>query len=201
MSATLLSTAYFPNIEWLAHFVQGQTVWIEAHENFQKQTYRSRAHIAGPQGIQVLNVPVNKSVKGIQECRVSYSENWTKDHLKAIESAYAKSPYYEVLMPDLAAVLTAQPETLWELNSRILDLLLYWLDLPKAWKPTTAYQVDFPGKDLRSMSPKGVQIFTNTEYHQVFFSKNGFQNNLSALDLLFNLGRSSWDYLNEQQLK
>jgi hypothetical protein len=201
MSSTLLSIAYLPNIEWLAHFIQGKEIWIEAHETFQKQTYRSRALISGPQGIQVLNVPVQKQFKGIRECTVSYAENWTKDHLKAIESAYAKSPFYEVLMPDLANILNAKPQTLWELNTRILELVLYWLDHPSTWKATKAYQTDFVGTDLRQLSPKGTQTFTNTEYHQVFFSKNGFQNNLSALDLLFNLGRSSWDYLNEQQLK
>lgn len=201
MSSILLSIAYLPNIEWLANYIQGKEVWLEAYENFQKQTYRSRTLISGPQGIQVLNVPVQKQFKGIRECTVSYAENWTKDHLKAIESAYAKSPFFEVLMPDLATILNDQPKTLWELNTRILDLMLHWLDVPTDWKPTSNYQLDFNGNDLRGLSPKAPLSFTNTEYHQVFFSKNGFQNNLSALDLLFNLGRSSWDYLNEQQLK
>ena len=33
------------------------------------------------------------------------------------------------------------------------------------------------------------------QYHQVFQSKHGFINNLSVLDLLFNLGPQSLEYL------
>lgn len=35
----------------------------------------------------------------------------------------------------------------------------------------------------------------NPQYHQVFHSKHGFINNLSVLDLLFNLGPQSLEYL------
>jgi hypothetical protein len=37
-------------------------------------------------------------------------------------------------------------------------------------------------------------------YTQVFEEKNGFLNNLSILDLLFNEGRFALDYLKKQQL-
>ena len=88
MSGVVLSTAYFPPIEWMAHYVQQNSITLEGQEFYQKQTYRSRALIAGPNGTQILNVPVKRKVREIQDCLISYEEDWVKDHVKALESAY-----------------------------------------------------------------------------------------------------------------
>ena len=63
----LLSTAYFPPIEWMAYAVQSNGVVLEANEYFQKQTYRSRTHIAGSNGVQKLSAPVERKYNAIQE--------------------------------------------------------------------------------------------------------------------------------------
>jgi len=54
---TLLSTAYFPPVIWVAYAVQSEELLLESQENFQKQSYRSRMDIAGPNGKQTLSVP------------------------------------------------------------------------------------------------------------------------------------------------
>ena len=87
MSGVVLSTAYFPPIEWMAHYVQRNSITLEGYELYQKQTYRSRALIAGPNGTQILNVPVKRKVREIQQSLISYEEDWVKDHIKALESA------------------------------------------------------------------------------------------------------------------
>ena len=192
----LLSTAYFPPIEWMAQAVQSSGVVLEAHEHFQKQTYRSRTHIAGPNGMQRLSVPVERKSKEIKSIRISYSENWVKDHSKAIESAYANAPYFEVLYPDVKALLSQQFETLWELNTASIALFLQWLELELLKEETSEYS-DYTGmSDYRNLHPKQSSEMNFPMYGQVFQHKIGFKNNLSALDLFFNLGRSSWDYLN-----
>jgi len=200
MSGVVLSTAYFPPIEWMAHYVQQNSVTLEAHEFYQKQTYRSRALIAGPNGTQILNVPVKRKVREIQHSLISYDEDWGKDHLKALESAYAKSPFYEVLMPDIAALLKEKPTSLWELNLGTLALFERWLDVDRKWELSKRFELEARGLDLRNLSPKMESTLGFAPYPQVFQEKNGFQNNLSALDLFFNLGRSSWDYLTELEL-
>ncbi len=200
MSGVVLSTAYFPPIEWMAHYVQQNSIALESHEFYQKQTYRSRALIAGPNGTQILNVPVKRKVREIQHSLISYEEDWVKDHVKALESAYAKSPFYEVLMPDIVALLRENRTTLWELNLGTLELFERWLDVDRKWELSERYELEARGLDLRNLSPKLPSSLEFTEYPQVFKDKNGFQNNLSALDLFFNLGRSSWDYLTELEL-
>lgn len=192
----LLSTAYFPPIEWMAQAVQSSGIVLEANEHFQKQSYRSRMHIAGPNGMQRLSVPVERKSKEIRNIRISYSENWSKDHLKALESAYANAPYFEVLFPDVKALLQERFETLWELNSASIALFSQWLELELVKDETFEYVAITGNKDLRDIRPKTQSNMNFPSYGQVFQHKIGFQNNLSALDLFFNLGRSSWDYLN-----
>lgn len=192
----LLSTAYFPPIEWMAQAVQSSGIVLEANEHFQKQSYRSRMHIAGPNGMQRLSVPVERKSKEIRNIRISYSENWSKDHLKALESAYANAPYFEVLFPDVKALLQERFETLWELNSASIALFSQWLEIELVKDETFEYVAITGNKDLRDIHPKTQSNMNFPSYGQVFQHKIGFQNNLSALDLFFNLGRSSWDYLN-----
>lgn len=191
----LLSTAYFPPIEWMAYAVQSNGVMLEANEHFQKQSYRSRMHIAGPNGIQRLSVPVERKSKEIKSIRISYSENWSKDHIKAIESAYANAPYFEVLYPDIKTLLNQRFVTLWELNAASIALFSQWLEIDLLKQETSEYVVVTGMKDLRGIHPKTQTDMNFSSYGQVFQHKIGFQNNLSALDLFFNLGRSSWDYL------
>jgi hypothetical protein len=200
MSRVVLSTAYFPPIEWMAHYVQQNSITLEGHEFYQKQTYRSRAVIAGPNGSLILNVPVKRKVREIQHSLISYEEDWVKDHVKALESAYAKSPFYEMLMPDVVALLREKRMTLWELNLGTLEIFERWLDMDRKWELSERFELEARGIDLRNLSPKAKSTLDFVLYTQVFQEKIGFQNNLSALDLFFNLGRSSWDYLTELEL-
>jgi hypothetical protein len=191
----LLSTAYFPPIEWMAHAVQSNGIILEAHEYFQKQSYRSRMHISGPNGMQRLSVPVERKSKEIKSIRISYSENWSKDHLKAVESAYANAPYFDVLFPDVQALLQQRYETLWELNTACIALFSQWLELELVKAETSEYAAETGINDHRGIQPKAESTMNFPSYGQVFQHKIGFKNNLSALDLFFNLGRSSWGYL------
>ena len=45
-----LSTAYLPPVQWFAKLLRYDKVYVEQYENYQKQTYRNRCVIAGPNG-------------------------------------------------------------------------------------------------------------------------------------------------------
>ena len=196
-----LSTAYFPPIEWLSYVVQSGVWALEAHEHFQKQSFRSRMLIHGPNGVQFLSVPIDRGVKDITCTKISYSENWVKDHLKAIETAYANAPYFEVLFEDVRGLLSKKYATLWELNAATINLFMEWMELPKSIVTTVGFQNTTSNIDARAIHPKLLTEVIFPEYHQVFKHKNGFAHNLSGLDLFFNLGRGSWDYLHELKLQ
>ena len=64
MNSILIEAQFFPSIEYLTRCVQADLVVIEAHEHFQKGSYRNRCHIAGANGIQVLSVPLRREKDG-----------------------------------------------------------------------------------------------------------------------------------------
>ena len=95
MTQKLFSIAYFPPIDYLLEMKTADTVLVEAHENYQKQSYRNRATILTGNGLHDLIIPiVRNSEKQIKEIRIDYSMAWQRNHWKTIESAYNNSPYF-----------------------------------------------------------------------------------------------------------
>lgn len=161
---------------------------MEAHENFQKRSWRNRCRIGGVNGEQTLTVPLVKGKNAgvpIREVRISYDEDWVRHHERAIRTAYGRAPYYDFYAEELLAVLHERPVTLWQLNH---DLLLCALDLlqwPVRPEPTTAFVPPAaegylrPGADATPPLPP---------YPQVFSDRFGYRSGLSVLDALFCLG-------------
>ena len=80
----LLSTTYFGPIQWYTKLCRcmGQTVYIEACETFQKQSYRNRCVIASPAGTQALTIPVTHHGGGrlTRDTVISDHGNWRHLH-------------------------------------------------------------------------------------------------------------------------
>ena len=73
------------------------TIVIEKHENFVKQTYRNRCDIVTANGKLSLSIPLIKQADKelISDKKISYAEDWRKQHWRTIVSAYKNSPYFE----------------------------------------------------------------------------------------------------------
>ncbi len=202
----LLSSYYFPPVQYFAKILQHKNIYIEAHENFNKQTYRNRCRILGANGIQPLVFPVQKGKAlktKIRDLKIDYSENWQRQHLLSIQSAYNHSPFFEFYIDDLMPFFTKKFEYVLDFNTEILQKILSLLDIELSVSFTSAFVL--PKKthfvDYRyTMHPKNKnkQIdkrFVCEKYYQVFNEKYSFQPNLSILDLLFNLGTETEMYL------
>ena len=207
----LLSTAYFPPVSWLAlaarDFRPGfspAVIGLEACENYQKQSYRNRCYILAGDGVQMLQVPV---VHGdswlISDVRVDYSTPWVVRTQRALDTAYETAAYYEYYRDELFALLDAQPETLWELNLRALRFLMEKTGVACTLEPTKAFIApDTQADDYRySLHPKRPdtvleELGLDKPYYQVFQDRmGGFTQKLSCLDLLFNEGPDSINWL------
>ena len=58
----VLPTSFFGPVSWYEPLARAtEPVYIEAHENFQKQTLRTRCRIATANGVQTLTVSVSGS--------------------------------------------------------------------------------------------------------------------------------------------
>ena len=195
----LLSTAYFPPIEYMHYILSGNQICIEAHENFSKQTYRNRCTIVTANGALDLSVPLinegNKTL--ITEKKISYSEPWQVKHWRAIESAYNSSPYFEFFEEEIKSVILKEHEFLFELNKQSLQSILNILRVKVDIACTTEYLIVPQNTiDIRSsISPKEKSRNNLPAYYQPFSVRNGFIANASMLDLLFNEGLGASSYL------
>ena len=181
----LIHPTYFPSISHYIAMIQADSVTFEMEDNFQKQTNRNRMYIYSPNGIQLLNVPIKHSIDKHQkykDVRIENDFGWQKNHFKSLEAAYRTSPFFEYF------------EELFELVNSSLGIKIDAQKTTEYFHDVTEY-IDF--RSLVNGKKDGTQI---EEYTQVFGDKQGFINNLSILDLLFNEGRYAEDYLRNQQL-
>ncbi|HKJ41719.1 MAG TPA: WbqC family protein [Sunxiuqinia sp.] len=201
----LLNTACFPPVQYLTKFLMHDTVWIEAEENFIKQTYRNRTVILAANGPEPLIIPIEKGrsrKQKIRDLKISYDTNWQHIHWQAIISAYQSSPFFEILQDEFKPFFSKRYSYLLDFNQQILQTILDILEL----KPTiqlTEYFETVPEDCLKfrdAIHPKPQKAlpdpsFKPQEYTQVFDDKFDFVPNLSCLDLLFNCGPESYEVL------
>ena len=186
--------------------LQANNILIEKHETYKKQTYRNRYLIAGPNGIQPLTIPVDKN--GLKNCpitdvKISYDNNWQKLHWKSWETAYNSSPFFLYYKDDFKKIFDKKHNYLLDLNTEMLELILDLTETEITIGFTSDFQKKYEGyKDYREIISPKVPPLTSSfpEYYQVFSEKYGFLGNLSVIDLLFNLGNESGDYLSKLAL-
>ena len=205
-NAVVLSTSYFPPIQYFSKLVNYSKILIDIHETYSKQSYRNRCVILSSNGPLSLTVPVirpNGNHTLIKDTRVDYSTNWQKNHWKAIESAYRNSIYFDFVADCITPFFERHENFLVDLNLKTVLELLNFLGISRKIDITDSYIHQYPliVDDFRKqIHPKSRfqrddPSFTTKPYYQVFSSKFGFTANLSMLDLLFNEGLSSVDYL------
>jgi hypothetical protein len=176
-------------------------VLIEKQEGYAKQTFRNRCNIYGPNGKQALVIPVNrKNNTIITDVRIDYSSNWNKIHWKSIESAYNKSPFFIYYADYFIPFYSKKYTFLFDLNTELILLVLKLLRSETDLLFTKEFnRIYNDKKDYRNnISPKSKSFLsdvTNGYYHQVFNEKHGFLSDLSIIDLLFNRGNLSKEYL------
>lgn len=194
----VLSTAYLPPVSYFKKIAGRESILIEAHEHFVKQTYRNRCRIYGANGVQDLSIPlVNTHQKIlISQKRISYKQNWQTQHWRSIESAYRNSPYFIYYADELKPFFENKFEYLLEFNTELLKVLLKLLKIKVEIQFTKAFEAETAGDYRNSITPKIIPDTTLfNPYHQVFSEKHGFKADLSIVDLLFNKGPDAADHL------
>ena len=190
-------------------------VYIEACENYQKQSYRNRCRFYAADGVQALSYPIihdgGTHKLPISEIRIDWSTPWLQQHERAIISAYRTSAYFEYYQDELFAILESRPEKLLDLNMALLRFFIEKTGLAIDLRTTADFSRDgvlsspdgaaVVCEDLReAIHPKRPDTILEDlklakPYFQVFASKHGFKSNLSIIDLLFNEGPDSIVYL------
>lgn len=192
---------YLPPVEY---FVKLNTykagLLVEKEEHFPKQTYRNRANIYSPDGVLALTVPVVKGSKNhtvTKDVKISYEFNWQRLHWLSLQACYRRSAYFEFYEDDIAPFYQNKFEYLFDYNEQLLQFILKAIKLKVDISYTKSYEACYPElADFRSsITPKKESDIDQKPYFQVFEERQGFQKNLSIVDLLFNQGPHAINYL------
>lgn len=197
----LVTTAYLPPASYMAEVLRTDEVVIEVTETYQKQTLRNHCAIYGPNGRQILSIPVVK-VNGnhtrTKDIRISEHQPWQRIHWRSITTAYNNSPFFLFYQDLLAPFYEKKFNFLVDWNMELLILMLRILKVERHISMTSTYEPS-PERisDLRwKLNQENKVIPANIQrYTQVFESRHGFIIDLSVIDLVFNLGPEANDYI------
>lgn len=180
----------------ISYWITAQKAENRAHcvnHTFQKQSALSQFEIVASNGRQKLSVPtIKKTRKGAySEVCIDYGNNWQAEHWRSIEIAYLKSPFYLYYGYKIEAIFKTKYTYLIELNTALAIEIYKCLKMDKTIsidKETPVYYAETKKQE-------------HAIYPQVFDTKIPFEDNLSILDLLFNLGPETHEYLMQSLYK
>ena len=222
---SLLSTAYFPPIEYFAAIANSNRAEIDRGEMYQKQSYRTRCHINGANGLLVLTLPVLRSSlkeEGASshklptaDLKIDYSKPWLIQHKRALEAAYMSSPFFEYYMDDIYSILCSGEESLLAMNTALTIKIAELIGIET---PITLSNGEFIIPGSEELAQKGITDFRESihpkkkstlladlklekPYWQVFTNKQGFVPNLTILDLLCNEGPNAISFLESESYR
>lgn len=205
----LLQSMYWGPVHYYTKVYNASALIIEQHDHYAKQTYRNRCDIVSANGKMSLTVPVEKRKNPktpVKDIRLFSEYSWQRVHIKSLETAYNSTPFFEYYFDDVLPVLTKKWDFLIDLNAATLEALFFMLDKRIPFSLSKSYEVEPESLDLRNtILPKNDAYkndadFSPKPYYQVFSDKYGFLENLSILDLLFNMGPETIDVLRASNL-
>lgn len=201
MNQHILSTAYAPPVHYFASLMQAETVLIEMHENYQKQSFRNRCNILSSTGMQALSIPViHDKHQVITDIQINYREAWQRQHWRSIQTCYTSSPFYLFYADQFEALYNRQETFLLDWNLALLDVFSKAFSIQKPIGQTEKWLSNYPSDtvDLRNkIHPKKEALAVIPNYQTVFDAFEVDLPYLSAFDLLFNLGPAAHDYLSK----
>lgn len=188
----LIELHYLPSIAWFSATQPFDTIVLEKHEHFVKQSYRSRCRIVTSQGVQDLTVPLTgkHGKTTITDIKIDHTQKWVNNHWRSIVSAYNNAPFFEYYSDALHNTLYKEHKFLYDLNLELLTICRKWLKLSNPITETMAYEKIPPDgiADLRNLvnakkTASYENFFQPVPYQQVF--GHTFAENMSVIDLIF----------------
>ena len=197
----IIHPTYFPNIFSFKTIINSTNILFEINDHYVKQTLRNRTSIHAANGKLNLSVPVKFSStkkEKYKDIRICYDSNWQKIHLKSIESAYKNSPFYDFFEDYFINFYNKKEKFLVDLNFSSIRLIFEILEKELNCNFTNEYLEKYVDlTDYRSLltNKNFNEKVDFKNYTQVFQEKNGFIENLSSIDLIFNKGLDFEDFI------
>ncbi len=206
MSTLLIEPVYAGPVSFYKAILSVENVVFDIHSHFEKRSYRNRCEILGANGILRLSIPLEKGKDQqkqiLKDIRISYAENWQKDHWTSLVSAYRRAPFFEYYESVFHPFYEKKMEFLTDFNVKYFEAINAVLKRKIDYSFSEAFiqPGEFTGKDLRNKFSSQKKEKT-APYLQVFADRHAFAPDLSLLDVLFNLGTRSGAYLDKSDLQ
>ena len=192
----VLEPTYFPPISHWKHISSNNLQW-SIKSRYNKQTLTNRTYIDSSNGELMLTVPIKHSGKNVprkfSEIKIDNSSNWKKTHYKSIKICYQSSPFFEFYEDDISFFYESDYEYLHQLNFASINLVCKWINLEMPKENFNIEEKEFINLIYLS-NTKRTRELLEKKYTQTFQVSNGFINDLSILDLIFNCGPDSKNY-------
>ena len=198
-----IESQYFMNIISYSTLLKSNHIDFSICDSFRKMSFRNRCVISTANGLLSLTVPIlgGRSVRSsFKATRIDHSAFWQERHWRSISSAYGNSPWFFHYGDSLELLFRRKETFLADWNMASFE----WLNdavgasLSVGNAPDEVESVFWDLRD--SIRPNNFQdpdLGPFPTYPQVFEEKIGFQPNLSMLDLVLNMGKSTLDILSK----
>ena len=150
-----------------------------------------RSSIADTAGVRTLTVPVSRPEGGFLSGKLSWDDisvsdhgRWWDVHIHALETAYARTPYFEFYIDRFRPLFSPEQKTITELVLEADAIIRRTLGIDIA--VTTDIHPDSVADDFRHTD--FAQLQAPCPYWQLRADTLGFLPSLSILDLIFNIG-------------
>lgn len=184
--------------------------------------------IKAPEGARMLSVPLAQKKVPIKDVTILNDNRWNKKHWSSLHTCYARAPYWKDYKDLFMSVYDSPDNLLAELNLRLIQIIRKILNIDTPMVLSSAISgvtgkkgtkiinicghfgadVCLSGTGARDYNDEEefrrnnlrlvYQEFENPQYPQLW---GEFIPNLSAVDLIFNCGPASADFLPRQLIK
>ena len=186
----------FAPVSWYVLYAD-ENFCLAQDEYFQKQTYRNRFDILTGNGVQTLTIPVESTGgerKLLRDIRISPEYNGKKT-LQAIRSAYGNSAMYDFIEQELEELFLKEEKFLFDFNMRSHNWVCRWYPKVVDQRSTESKVVSQRSTESKVLDERwkmrGTRPVELKSYPQVFADRFPFEKDLSILDAIFNLGKTS----------
>lgn len=195
---SVFSLYYAAPISFYSHLIQKEHITFDLGEHFRKGSYRNRCCIAGANGKLTLSIQLKKGKNQstpMKDVRICYDHPWQKNHWDSLCSAYRRSPFFEYYEDEFSGFYKNNYEKLADFNLSIHETIMRLLRADV--KTSLSENYILPSDDWSDYRKlyETQNHYPTPRYLQVFEDRNGFLEDLSILDLLFNKGNKSLEYL------
>jgi hypothetical protein len=189
----IIEYQYYGNVKLYSSLIQLKHVEFSVAASYQKSNHSNRTWLYGANGLIGLSIPLlgGRAQKvPFKDVLIAEDGYWRRQHWRSIHDSYRKAPWFEEYAWQLEELYRLPEKFLMDWNLKTMQwaikVLGFEFDIlavnePSAFDPISEYPVP-----LSTEYPK---------YQQVFSERNGFQPNLSIIDLILCEGPNALNYL------